>query len=390
MSTGPKYGAPAVDLPGEPDPTLPPPQVKGRGAISNRPGRYELGDRPLEDDGWRNVEEMAEDDLPPLRTLVLPDASRSVISHNQSPDIPFDQSVNPYRGCEHGCIYCYARPTHAYLGHSPGLDFETKLYAKMDAAQLLDRELRKRNYRPNALALGTVTDPYQPIERQRRITRQVLQVLSDFNHPVGITTKSARVLDDLELLADMAKRRLVMVSISVTSLDRDLARKLEPRASTPANRLDAIRKLSAAGVPVAVSVAPIIPALTDHEIEAIIEAAAKAGAEAVNWTVLRLPLEIKDLFAEWLAAHAPAKASRVFNLVSQCHGGRIYRSEFGKRMQGDGPYAEMIRRRVGSASRKHGLHKKQWNLDCSRFAVPPKAGGGADRQMDLFASPRHR
>jgi DNA repair photolyase len=379
MNRAPKPLPPDPEMPAAPDPTLPPQPMKGRGAISNRPGRYELGERPLEDDGWQGA--AAEDeDLPPLRTIVREDTSRTVIARNQSPDVPFDQSINPYRGCEHGCIYCYARPTHAYLGHSPGLDFETRLYAKTDAAALLERELRKRSYKPDVLALGAVTDPYQPIERQRRVTRQVLRVLSDFNHPVGITTKSARVLDDLELLADMAKRRLVMVSMSVTSLDRDLARKLEPRASTPDNRLDAIRQLSQAGVPVAVSVAPIIPALTDHEIEAIIAAAAEAGAQAVNWTVLRLPLEIKDLFAEWLIAHAPGKAKHVFSLVSQCHGGEIYRAEWGTRMKGQGPYAEMIRRRVEAASRKHGLHRRQWNLDTSRFAVPHDP----DRQMELF------
>jgi DNA repair photolyase len=380
MNLDPKPSLPDPDAPAAPDPTLPPLPVRGRGAVSNRPGRYELGERPLEDDGWQGTGGESEEDLPPLRTTVLEDSSRTIIARNQSPDVPFDQSINPYRGCEHGCIYCYARPTHAYLGHSPGLDFETKLYAKSDAAALLERELRKRSYRPDVLALGAVTDPYQPIERQRRVTRQVLRVLSDFNHPVGITTKSARVLDDLELLADMAKRRLVMVSMSVTSLDRDLARKLEPRASTPANRLDAIRQLSQAGVPVAVSVAPIIPALTDHEIEAIIAAAAEAGAQAVNWTVLRLPLEIKDLFAEWLIAHAPGKAKHVFSLVSQCHGGEIYRAEWGTRMKGQGPYAEMIRRRVEAASRKHGLHRRQWNLDTSRFAVPHDP----DRQMELF------
>ena len=366
------------DLPMVPESSLPDLPVKGRGAVSNRPGRYELGERPLEDDGWRGAAE--DEDLPPLQTIVGTDPSRSIIAHNQSPDIPFDQSINPYRGCEHGCIYCYARPTHAYLGLSPGLDFETRLFAKPDAAALLERELRKRSYKPEVLALGTVTDPYQPIERRYRVTRQVLKVLSDFNNPVGITTKSARVLDDLEILADMAQRNLAMVSMSVTTLDRDLARKLEPRASTPANRLDAIRQLTAAGVPVAVSVAPIIPALTDHEIERIIEVAAEAGAKAVNWTVLRLPMEIKDLFAEWLVAHAPGKAKHVFSLVSQCHGGEIYRAEWGTRMRGQGPYAEMIRARVHAARRKYGLHKRQWNLDCARFAVPR----APDRQMELF------
>ncbi len=369
------------DLPMVPDPTLPGQPVKGRGAVSNRPGRYELGERPLEDDGWRTADPEGDDeDLPPLQTIVAPDSSRTIIAHNQSPDIPFDQSLNPYRGCEHGCIYCYARPTHAYLGHSPGLDFETKLYAKHDAATLLERELRKRSYKPQVLALGTVTDPYQPIERRYRVTRQMLKVLSDFNHPVGITTKSARVTDDIDILADMAQRRLAMVSMSVTSLDRELSRKLEPRASTPANRLDAIKRLSDAGVPVAVSVAPIIPALTDHEIESIIEAAGKAGAVAVNWTIVRLPLEIKDLFAEWLMAHAPGKAKHVFSLITQCHDGVIYRAEWGTRMKGQGPYAEMIRARVHAARRKYGLNKREWNLDCSRFAVPK----GPDRQMELF------
>lgn len=362
-----------------PDVTLPAQVTKGRGAVTNRPGRFEPGERPLEDDGWRHA---APDDeeLPPLRTTIAEDTSRTIIARNQSPDVPFDQSINPYRGCEHGCIYCYARPTHAYLGHSPGLDFETRLYAKSDAAKLLERELRKRSYKPDVLALGAVTDPYQPIERQRRVTRQVLKVLSDFNHPVGITTKSARVCDDLEMLADMARRRLVMVSMSVTSLDAELSRKLEPRASTPMKRLEAIRHLSQAGVPVAVSVAPIIPALTDHEIESIIAAAAEAGATTVNWTVVRLPLEIKDLFAEWLVAHAPGKAKHVFSLISQCHGGEIYRAEWGTRMRGQGPYAEMIRGRVQAAARKHGLDRREWNLDTTRFAVPKQP----DRQMELF------
>jgi DNA repair photolyase len=381
MAPDPRRPQPELDLPGEANPTLPPQAVKGRGAVSNRPGRYELGERPLEDDGWlQPAAAGAEDDLPPLRTTVLADSSRTVISHNQSPDVPFDQSINPYRGCEHGCIYCFARPTHAFLGLSPGLDFETKLFAKHDAAALLERELRKRSYKPEVLALGAVTDPYQPIERRLRISRQVLKVLSEFNNPVGITTKSARVTDDIEILADMAKRRLVMVSMSVTSLDRDLARKLEPRASTPENRLQAIRDLSAAGIPVAVSVAPIIPALTDHEIEAIIEAAAEAGASTINWTIVRLPMEIKDLFAEWLVAHAPGKAKHVFSLIQQCHGGQIYRAEWGTRMRGQGPYAEMIRRRVEAAARKHGLVRRDYNLDLSRFAVPK----APDRQIELF------
>jgi DNA repair photolyase len=373
-----------LDLPMVPDPTLPNHALKGRGAVSNRPGRYELGERPLEDDGWTQPTALASGDPdgepPTLVTTVGIDASRSIMSRNQSPDVPFDRSVNTYRGCEHGCVYCFARPTHAYLGHSPGLDFETKLYAKTDAGILLEKELRKPGYKPEVLALGAVTDVYQPIERRFRATRQVLEVLNRFNHPVGITTKSARVLDDIDLIADMAKRDLIMVSMSVTSLDRDLSRKMEPRASTPANRLDAIKKLSAAGVPVALSVAPIIPAITDHEIESIIEAGAEAGATSVNWTLVRLPLEIKDLFVEWLEAHFPGKARHAMSLISQCHGGIAYRSTWGVRMRGEGPYADIIRNRVEKAARRHHLDKREYNLDCSRFAVPRQP----DRQFELF------
>ena len=375
---------PDLDLPLVPDPTLPNQAMKGRGAVSNRPGRYELGERPLEDDGWRPPTALASGDPdgepPALATKVAFDSSRTIMAHNQSPDVPFDRSVNTYRGCEHGCIYCFARPTHAYLGLSPGLDFESRLFAKADAAKLLAKELRKPGYKPDVLALGAVTDVYQPIERQYRITRSVLKVLSDFNHPVGITTKSARVLDDIDLIADMARRDLIMVSISVTSLDRDLSRKLEPRASTPSNRLDAIKRLSDAGVPVAVSVAPIIPAITDHEIEAIIDVASVAGARWVNWTLVRLPLEIKDLFVEWLVAHFPGKAKHAMSLISQCHGGIAYRSEWGKRMKGEGPYADMIRLRVETAARRHGLDKREYDLDCTRFAVPREP----DRQFELF------
>lgn len=372
------------DLPLVPDQILPHQAMKGRGAVSNRPGRFELGERPLEDDGWTQPTARASGDPdgepPPLATLVTLDSSRTVMAHNQSPDVPFDRSVNTYRGCEHGCIYCFARPTHAFLGLSPGLDFESRLFAKTDAAKLLAKELRKPGYQPDVLALGAVTDVYQPIERQYRITRGVLKVLSDFNHPVGITTKSARVLDDLDLIADMAKRRLIMVSISVTTLDRDVARKLEPRASTPPRRLEAIRTLSASGVPVAISVAPIIPAITDHEIESIITAGAEAGAQWVNWTLLRLPLEIKDLFIEWLVAHFPGRAKHAMSLISQCHGGIAYRSEWGKRMRGEGPYADMIRLRVEAAARRHGLDKREYDLDCARFAVPKEP----DRQFELF------
>lgn len=279
-----------------------------------------------------------------------------------------------------GCVYCFARPTHAYLGHSPGLDFESKLYMKPEAAQLLEKELRKPGYRPSMIAMGTNTDPYQPIERRYRVTRQVLDVLNRFNLPVGITTKSANVVRDIDILADMAGRNLAKVFISVTTLDRDLARTLEPRASTPSRRIEAIRALHAAGIPVGVSVAPVIPALTDPEIERIIEAAAEAGADSVSWAILRLPLEIKDLFVEWLRTHAPLRVEHVLSLVKDTHGGQIYRSEFGKRMKGDGPYADLIRQRVGKAAARFGLNRHRWDVDLGQFRVPPVPRA----QGDLF------
>ncbi|TDQ78481.1 DNA repair photolyase [Dongia mobilis] len=399
----------------EPDIALPAMARKGRGAVTNKAGRFERGQRPLEDDGWQQGdaaetpvaaltfrgtpvrldsaklgrnEPADEDALPPLRTSVALDSAKSIISRNQSPDIPFDQSINPYRGCEHGCIYCYARPSHAYLGHSPGLDFETRLYMKADAAQLLERELRRPGYRPTVIALGANTDPYQPIERRYRLTREILEVLSAYNHAAGITTKSANVTRDVGLLADMAKRKLMKVYISVTTLDRDLARVMEPRASAPARRLEAIRTLSNAGVPVGISVAPIIPALTDHEIEAIVKAGAEAGASSVSWTVLRMPLEIKELFTEWLEAHHPLKAKRIMDLVRDCHGGALYKSDFGSRMKGTGPYAALIRRRVLTAARKYGLDGYKWDIDTGRFAIPgdrPAPLSGRDSgQLSLF------
>ena len=287
-----------------PQPDLP---RKGRGAVSNRPGRFEPADRFLVDDGWG---ESHEDDLPPLRTVVHADATRSVIATNDSPDIGFDQSINPYRGCEHGCVYCYARPTHAYLGLSAGLDFETKLFAKFDAPTLLEKELRRPGYRCKVIALGVNTDAYQPIERRHQITRRILQVLSDFAQPVGLVTKSALVARDIDILAPMAEQRLAAVTVTITTLDRDLARHLEPRAATPPRRLETVRKLAAAGIPVGVNVAPVIPGLNDHEIEPILEAAKAAGASSAMHVLLRLPLEIKDLFEEWLQAHAPDRAGR--------------------------------------------------------------------------------
>src|SRR5215467_6960689 len=282
----------------------------GRGAQTNVSGRFEPRVLVAFDDGWQSIE-----DLPPFKTEVSIDTARKVITRNISPDIPFDRSINPYRGCEHGCIYCFARPTHAFLGLSPGLDFESKLYMKPGAAKLLEAELRKPGYKPAVIAMGTNTDPYQPIEREYRITRGILEVLRDFNHPVGIVTKSALIQRDIDILAPMTEKRLAHAFVSITTLDRELARKMEPRAATPPRRLETIRALAAAGIPVGVMAAPMIPALNDHEMEGILEAAAAAGATAAGYTALRLPLEIKDLFTEWLEAHAPGRAQHVLELV---------------------------------------------------------------------------
>jgi len=355
---------------------LPDRAVKGRGAVSNRSGRFEAGGRVRIDDGWAPDEE----DLPPLRTELLNDASRSIISRNDSPDIPFDQSVNPYRGCEHGCIYCFARPTHAYLGLSPGLDFETKLFRKPDAPALLEKELRAKGYVCKPIALGANTDPYQPVEREEWLTRRILEVCRDFNQPVGVVTKSALVTRDLDILAPMAAEGLASVAMSVTTLDRDLARVMEPRASTPARRLAAIRELADAGVPVAVLASPMIPALNDHELESILEAAAAAGATSANQILLRLPLELAGLVEEWLRTHVPDRADRVLSLVRQSRGGELYRSGWGTRMKGTGPYAEMLRARFKLAVKRLGLNERRWELDCTRFRPPPRAGD----QMALF------
>jgi DNA repair photolyase len=351
---------------------LPDQARKGRGAVSNRPGRFEPGDRPREDDGWTGDPD--DEELPPLATTVTIDASRSAIAWNESPDVGFDRSVNPYRGCEHGCVYCFARPTHAYLGLSPGLDFETKLFAKPEAPRLLAEELSKPGYKPAVLGLGTNTDPYQPIERRMGITRGLLEVLSAFGHPVTIVTKSALVLRDLDILAGMAERGLANVTLSVTTLDRDLARVMEPRAATPGRRLEAIRKLAEAGVPVGVLAAPMIPALNDAELEAILEAAVEAGATTAGYVLLRLPLEIKDLFAEWLDAHAPGRSSHVLNLLRQTRRGGLYVDKFGERMRGVGPYAELLSRRFQLAVRRLGIERRGTRLRTDLFRVPPKRG----------------
>jgi DNA repair photolyase len=345
---------------------------KGRGAVSNRPGRYEPGDRPREDDGWSDT--MDDEDPPALATTVTIDSTRSAIAWNDSPDLGFDRSVNPYRGCEHGCVYCFARPTHAFLGLSPGLDFETKLFAKPEAPRLLAEEFAKPGYRPAVLALGTNTDPYQPIERTMRITRGLLEVLSAFNHPVAIVTKSALVLRDVDILAEMARKGLASVSLSVTTLDRELARNMEPRAATPPRRLETIRRLAGAGVPVGVLAAPMIPALNDVELEAILDASAEAGATSAGYVLLRLPLEIKDLFAEWLAVHAPDRAKHVLNLLRDTRRGNLYVDTFGERMRGHGAYAELLARRFRLAAKRLGLGRTRLELRADLFEVPPRKG----------------
>lgn len=340
---------------------------RGRGARSNVTGRFEAAVTDAVDDGWNGLA-----DLPPFKTDVREDASRSVITRNDSPDISFDRSINPYRGCEHGCVYCYARPSHCYLGHSAGLDFETILYAKSNAAALLGRELSAKSYAPQTIALGSNTDPYQPIERTRRITRAVIEVLAETCHPVGIVTKSALVTRDIDLLAPMAALRLAKVAISITTLDRRLARAMEPRAATPAKRLEAIRALSAAGIPVAVMVAPVIPGLNDHEIDAILAAAREAGATEAGYVALRLPLEIKTLFREWLDDAEPGRAKKVIGLMQSMHAGQDYRAAFGLRQRGSGPYADLIARRFHAARARYGLKGEKLALRTDLFRAPAR------------------
>lgn len=349
---------------------------RGRGARSNASGRFESERREDFDDGWRDLD----DEPTSPRTRVKAEVARSIITRNDSPDISFDQSINPYRGCEHGCSYCYARPTHAFVGHSPGLDFETLLYAKDNAAELLARELSSKRYIVSTIALGTATDPYQPIERDRRVTRSVLEVLEAARHPVGIVTKSALVTRDIDILARMAKNSLVKVAISVTTLDRTLARSMEPRASTPARRLDALRQLAEAGIPAQVMVAPIIPALNDHEIESILEASHDAGAREAGYVMLRLPLELKDIFREWLATDYPDRAERILKLTQSMHGGRDYSAAFGLRQRGSGPYAQQIGLRFRLAMQRLGLNQRRQALRKDLFRPP----GGSGRQLSLF------
>ena len=350
-----------------------PDAVRGRGARSNAVGRYEREQRLTVDDGWGGPEEWQGQGRA-IRTQVSVDSSRSIIARNSSPDLGFDRSINPYRGCEHGCIYCFARPSHAYLGLSPGLDFETRLLMKPEAARLLEAELRRPGYDCRTIAMGTNTDPYQPLEREHGITRSVLQVLQRFNHPVGIVTKSDLIRRDIDILSDMATRGLAKVAVSVTTLDAGLARRMEPRASTPDKRLKAVRALSDAGVPVGVLAAPMIPSLNEPELERILEASRDAGATEAGYIMLRLPLEIADLFGEWLSDEVPNQASRIMKLVREMRGGRAYDARFGLRMTGTGPYAALVAKRFRVATARLGLNDRRLRLDPSQFAVPPAPG----------------
>jgi len=351
-----------------------------RGARSFVAGRFETLAREPFDDGWTPEER----DERPLETTVTEERARSIISRNDSPDIGFSQSINPYRGCEHGCIYCYARPSHAYLELSPGLDFETKLFAKTNAAELLRAELSKPGYAPSPIAIGANTDCYQPIERKFRITRQIVEILADCEHPFTMVTKSALVERDLDLLAPMAEKNLVKVFVSIASLDRTLARKLEPRAASPQRRMDVLRNLAQAGVPCGVMVAALIPGLNDKTLEEVLEAASAAGAAEAAYVIMRLPNELKELFKEWLAAHYPERAGHVISIVRQMRGGRDNDPRFGSRMTGTGAFAELIEKRFDIACRRfglngHGAGRKPPSLDCSRFRPPCAAG-----QMPLF------
>lgn len=353
-----------------------PVKIKGRGALSNPDSRFESIGRSSFDDGWDDFEH----ELRPVQTIVQADLARSIISRNDSADIPFEQSINPYRGCEHGCIYCYARPSHAYLGFSSGVDFETRILAKPNAAELLRKELRKPGYRCKVIAMGSNTDPYQPVEREWRITRQILEVLAEFKHPVSIVTKSALIERDIDLLATMASEQLASVFVSITTLDRELSRKMDPRAAAPHRRLETIRALNASGIPTGILVAPVIPALNDNHMEAVLDAAYDCGARRAGYALLRLPHDVKGLFTEWLTMHYPLKAEHVMSLLRQCRGGKDNDSDFGTRMRGVGIFAEIISKRFHIATRKLGYNQDAFALDETRFR--PLAT--QDSQMSLF------
>ncbi len=350
--------------------------AKGRGARSNATGRFEPETVQAFDDGWTDQDAEAV----PLRTTLTPEHARTIIAKNTSPDVGFDRSINPYKGCEHGCIYCYARPSHAYMGLSPGLDFESRLFWKPEAARLLEQELTRPRYVCKRIHIGGNTDPYQPVERELKSTRGVLEVLQRFRHPFSIITKSVLIARDADILGPMGRDGLASAFVSITTLDRGLARAMEPRASTPAKRLEAISRLAEAGVPVGVGFAPVIPGLNDHELEAVLEAAAKAGATTAMYVTLRLPLEIKDLFREWLADARPDRAARVMSLIRQTRGGRDYDPDWNTRMKGTGPVAELIAIRFRAAVKRYGLDAPRHLLDESQFRVPLEARS----QRDLF------
>jgi len=352
--------------------------LKGRGAIGNRGGRFQKQAEEWFDDGWNSLQF---ETLSPPKTLVFPDLSRTIVNKNQSPDIPFEQSINPYKGCEHGCIYCYARQTHSYLDLSPGLDFETKIFKKSQASELLDSFLRKKGYRCQPLCIGANTDPYQPIEKEHRVTRGLLEVLARFRHPVSIITKSALVLRDLDIFQDLAKDRLVKIFVSVTTLNATLAHQLEPRAAAPHRRLDVLAKLHEKGIPTGVMAAPMIPALNDFELEKIIEAAAKAGVETAGYIFIRLPHEVKDLFRDWLQTHYPDRAAHVMSLIQQSRNGSDYVAEFGERMRGTGAYAQLLRKRFEVCLRRYGIAKDSPALNTQLFSVPSRPGD----QLNLFS-----
>ncbi|GAA0771900.1 PA0069 family radical SAM protein [Brevundimonas olei] len=350
--------------------------INGRGARSNASGRYEADRREAWDDGWTDQDEAA----PPLRTTLSPEHARTIIARNTSPDVGFDRSINPYKGCEHGCIYCYARPSHAWMGLSPGLDFESRIFFKPDAARLLEQELSKPRYVCRRIHIGGNTDPYQPVERETNSTRSILEVMQRFKQPFSIITKSVLIARDADILGDMGRQGLASAFVSITTLDRKLARAMEPRASTPAKRLEAISRLAEAGCPVGVGFAPVIPGLNDHELEAVLEAAQKAGATSAMYVTLRLPLEIKDLFREWLADARPDRAARVMSLIRQTRGGKDYDPDWSQRMKGTGPVAELIAARFKAAVKRYGLDGHRHALDVTQFRIP----ADARPQLDLF------
>jgi DNA repair photolyase len=362
---------------------MPPAPRKGRGAVTNLQGRYEVDEREVFDDGWQPPPGEEEGGAPALRTQVFEERAKSILTRNQSPDLPFSVSLNPYRGCEHGCIYCFARPTHSYLGLSPGLDFESRIYAKVNAPELLARELSKPAYEPEPIALGVNTDAWQPIERDLRLTRGVIEVLAERQHPFAAITKSSLIERDLDLLVPMAQRQQFMAAITITTLDADIARTLEPRAATPARRLRTIRTFAEAGIPVGVSIAPVIPFVTEPDIERVLEACAEAGATSASYIVLRLPWEVAPLFQEWLAAHFPQRAERVMNRVRDMRGGKDYDASFARRMKGTGLWADLLKQRFQQAVKRVGLNARPHGiLDMSAFA-----GAKAARekpQLDLF------